>query len=136
LQSRQVSPGQIAYKRIGSNSVVELVVLLVGRQILSNHDVALAMLHSNAEQLERVSSKVARQRSRRTWALSADERMARFDCLQTSLFTSLFSNPVGYASFKQRNHHARRQSQVRELEAIMRSGTSARSGAIGLQGQP
>lgn len=73
------------------------------------------------EQIADLTRSVEEKRARRSVALPSDERMARFETLQATAMRLLKSNPAALAAFHKRNHHRRRESQVRLLLAELRS---------------
>lgn len=56
------------------------------------------------------------KRRRRDWALSAEERMAKFLLLQAQAEELLRSNPTALADFHRRNRQKRTAAKVREFE--------------------
>lgn len=60
-----------------------------------------------------------RHRRRQAQARTIGERMELFERLQAAAFEVLQSNPEAYAALVKRNHHKRRISNVKRLEAEM-----------------
>ena len=59
------------------------------------------------------------RRLKRDWAMSPQQRLARFEQLQALATQTLRSHPVAMQAFVRRNHHARRHSHARHLERLM-----------------
>ena len=72
------------------------------------------------EEFEAAMEVVRQRRLRRDWSATAEERLVRFERLQVAVLETLHSNPQAYEAFHPRNHHQRRQSNVRQLEIQMR----------------
>lgn len=69
-----------------------------------------------AEQTQRVLA----FRRRQAHAMSPAARLELLVTLQQQAFNSMRSNPAAVEAFVRRNHHQRRLSNVRRLEAEMR----------------
>ena len=74
--------------------------------------------HTNRPPIEEIAQ-ANRHRLRRDWALSPEQRMARFEQMQALANQTLRSHPVAMQAFVRRNHHARRHSHARHLEQLM-----------------
>jgi hypothetical protein len=74
--------------------------------------------HANRPPLEEIEQ-ANRRRLKRDWALSPQQRLARFEQLQALANQTLRSHPVALQAFVRRNHHARRHSHARHLEQLM-----------------
>lgn len=62
----------------------------------------------------------SRYRLRQAWAMTPEQRIERSIEMHQAAFEILNSNPAAHAAFVARNHHRRRQENVRRLEAEMR----------------
>ncbi|MCA9159772.1 MAG: hypothetical protein KDA72_15665 [Planctomycetales bacterium] len=71
---------------------------------------------SMAEQMQRVLA----FRRQQAHAMSTSARLELLATLQQQAFNSMHSNPAAVEAFVRRNHHQRRLSNVRRLEAEMR----------------
>ncbi len=67
------------------------------------------------------------KRKRRAWALTPEQRLARFVALQAAAESTLASNPEALAAFHRRNRRQRRESRVRLLERQLRLDDSKAS---------
>ncbi len=68
------------------------------------------------EQIRQACEAADNYRRRAAQAMSPGQRMELFEQIQSQAFATLRSNPDAYAAFLRRNHHKRRQSNVRRLE--------------------
>jgi len=61
-------------------------------------------------------------RRRQAWQMSPAERLELFERLQQQAYATLRDNPDAYQVFLRRNHHQRRASNARRLEALLIRG--------------
>lgn len=85
------------------------------------------MAPTQPEDFETALELVRQRRLRRDWAMTAEERLTRFERLQSMALETLQSNPRSYALFVRQNHRRRRKSQVLKLEAKMLMSTAAKT---------
>jgi hypothetical protein len=71
----------------------------------------------NPSEFKKAIQKNARHRRRVDWSLTPEQRMHRFEILQVEAMKLLATNPKAMDEFIRRNHHARRMSSARQLEA-------------------
>jgi hypothetical protein len=61
-----------------------------------------------------------RYRQRQDWALTPQQRIERFNELQSAAMAALEANPDALRAFIARNHHKRREGNAKLLEQQMR----------------
>lgn len=78
------------------------------------------MNEPNFTSITEQTQRVLAFRRRQAHALSPSARLELLATLQRQAFNSMCSNPTALEAFVRRNHHQRRISNVRRLEAEMR----------------